>query len=488
MALRRTSLGGAPPGAGDWNESEPMQDNTLIRRTIIFVAASLLIFAAISTYAQDAHHWTHQYGTRSTLLGGAVIGSVSDLSAVYYNPGALSIDEEPGILLAARVYQWTRYTFASGLSDRTDIGNDRVSPAPGLIAGRFRFGWLGSDQLAYSLLVRQRAKLEMEGRRLDTRDVISGVDGDETYGAYAGLTEDLNETWIGLTWSRHLSPNLGFGLTQFVAVRNHSAHIILTAQALASTGELAVTIQSREYDYRHIGLVWKLGLSGQHESIQYGVSLTTPRLAIYGSGDLGSNSTVTAQDIDGDGSVDSEMSNSYQDGLDAEFESPWSIGFGTAYTYRETTFHTSVEWFAGVDKFVVIELVPFHSQSSGEVVSQEITHQLDQVVNFGIGVEHSVTENFGIYGSFSTDYSTKGPDANTNMSITDWDIYHVSGGISTRVGKSDILIGLGYSFGSKTAARALDFHNASEANRLLGEPSEGEFRYRDFRFIFGFTL
>jgi hypothetical protein len=37
--------------------------------------------------AQDAQYWTYQYGTRANLLGGAVVGSVVDVSATYYNPG-----------------------------------------------------------------------------------------------------------------------------------------------------------------------------------------------------------------------------------------------------------------------------------------------------------------------------------------------------------------------------------------------------------------
>ena len=33
--------------------------------------------------AQDTHYWNDQYGPKSMLLGGAVIGSVNDMSATY---------------------------------------------------------------------------------------------------------------------------------------------------------------------------------------------------------------------------------------------------------------------------------------------------------------------------------------------------------------------------------------------------------------------
>jgi len=46
----------------------------------------VIIVLQVSSTAQENNYWSIQYGTRSTLLGGAVIGSVSDLSATFYNP------------------------------------------------------------------------------------------------------------------------------------------------------------------------------------------------------------------------------------------------------------------------------------------------------------------------------------------------------------------------------------------------------------------
>ena len=77
---------------------------------IIFASIIVILTFFIDAKAQDANYWTHQYGSRSTLLGGAVIGSVLDLSATYYNPGALSLIDEPDVLLAAKVFEYPNYT------------------------------------------------------------------------------------------------------------------------------------------------------------------------------------------------------------------------------------------------------------------------------------------------------------------------------------------------------------------------------------------
>ena len=47
--------------------------------------------------AQDAHYWSQQYGTRSELLSGAVVGSPQDLSTTFYNPGGPGPEPFEGI-------------------------------------------------------------------------------------------------------------------------------------------------------------------------------------------------------------------------------------------------------------------------------------------------------------------------------------------------------------------------------------------------------
>jgi len=75
----------------------------VIKRTTLFLYFFIL---TNSLFAQDTHYWNHQYGTRSTLLGGAVIGSVTDMAATYYNPAALALFPNPEILLSGKVYQY----------------------------------------------------------------------------------------------------------------------------------------------------------------------------------------------------------------------------------------------------------------------------------------------------------------------------------------------------------------------------------------------
>ena len=69
---------------------------------LISLILFLILFLSSECQAQDANYWTNQYGSRSMILGGAVIGSVLDISGTYYNPGGLSLIEDPDVFLAAK--------------------------------------------------------------------------------------------------------------------------------------------------------------------------------------------------------------------------------------------------------------------------------------------------------------------------------------------------------------------------------------------------
>ena len=128
-------------------------------RTIKVVLVLQLSLAAAAT-AQDSHYWTNQFGNRARLLGGAVIGSATDLSAVYYNPGAIALEDDPELLLSANVFQYSRLTVKDALSPGQDVSSSRFNLSPSLFAGEIKSEALGDNRVAYAFLTRR----ESEGR------------------------------------------------------------------------------------------------------------------------------------------------------------------------------------------------------------------------------------------------------------------------------------------------------------------------------------
>ena len=168
----------------------------------------ILLIIAISSgmvnyiSAQDTHYWNLQYGTRSTLLGGAVIGSVSDMAATYYNPAALALFPAPEILLSGKVYQYSALSMKNGAGPGKNLTSSTIEGAPTLFAGSFTFDWLGDHTLSYSVLTRQRMNYGIEGRRGGTRETFLG---DELVAGELIANQEMSDIWIGLTWAVKLN-------------------------------------------------------------------------------------------------------------------------------------------------------------------------------------------------------------------------------------------------------------------------------------------
>ena len=161
----------------------------------ILFATSYILLSTISINAQENNYWNIQYGTRSTLLGGAVIGSVSDLSATFYNPGAIALFKDVNFILSAQVYQLDNYKVKNGAGDGKDLDYSSLVPSPTFIAFNIDFDFLGDDRLAVSVLTRQSTQVEFTTRIIDSIDVIESSPGKEDFAGGLSYIKDFNDVW-----------------------------------------------------------------------------------------------------------------------------------------------------------------------------------------------------------------------------------------------------------------------------------------------------
>ena len=135
--------------------------------------------------------------------------------------------------------------------------------------------------------------------------------------------------------------------------------------------------------------------------------------------------------------------------LDATYRSSWAIGGGFAWYRGATRWHTSAEWFAPVDRFTVLEL-PAEDDEPQAVLTQ----QLKSVFNVGLGVEHEFESGTVVYGAFLTDFSAAVGDPDVNVTVSNWDLYHLNAGVKFAIAGNRFTLGATYSFGNQ--ARPLD--------------------------------
>ena len=269
-----------------------------------------LLFPATAV-AQDSHYWSQQYGTRSTLLGGAVVGSVSDLSATYYNPGALSILSNPDFVLGAQLYEISSMSVAASFEE--NLSSTNVDAVPHLAAGLIGLKLFGSDRLAYSILLRQRFNFSINYR-------LVGSDGDKDISNEYTLDQRLSETWLGLTWSKSLQDSMGVGVSLYGVGRSQR-----TVEWVGVTQAEPVVTGGRynEFGYTHFRILLKAGAQWMLHGWDLGTAVTLPSIPVTGWGDTYYNRTVTVP-------PHQAFEASHHENQFAKYKSPLSIAGGAA--------------------------------------------------------------------------------------------------------------------------------------------------------------
>ncbi len=458
------------------NASVPMmRTNVLIGIQIV-----LLLLLNISAPGQETYYWNIQYGTRSTLLGGAVIGSASDLSATYYNPGAIALFKEAKFILSARVYQLDNYLLKDGAAEGVDLDFSTLTPSPSFLAFDFDFDFLGNDKLALSILTRQSSDFEFRTRLIDSIDVIGSSPGEETFAGGFRLEKKFNDVWGGATYSTRLSTMIGLGFTWYFSYSSFRTSGETILQALQSTGDIASYTEVHNYSFNNLRTLWKAGIGFNLNPLTLGFTVTTPSANIGGSGSVGTHRFLSG--------VDSTIFESnYQDDVKSQYKSAWAVGFGGAYRFGDLNLHMSGEWYQAVDPYYVVDTESFVAQGSGEILTNDLTHEAKSITNFGIGLEYSITEKVLVAGSFVTDFSARVANTETNMARANtWDVYHISAGTSFPVGRSEITLGLSYSFGSDDFENTID--RTPDPDDEAGTTRITKVVFNRIKVLFGFVI
>lgn len=453
--------------------------------SLVLTLLAALLVAAPPARAQDAHYWTNQYGTRGNLLGGAVVGSVVDISALYYNPGGVSLIREPELVATSKVFEANDVTIRGSGDLRLQLGDLNLGVAPGFFGGLLPFKFLGNHVLGYSILTRYKFDANLRAAGSGSSDVVGDATPEDFF-AELQYTTKLSESWAGLTWSVPLGPHFGVGVTGFVTIRSQNGRGTLNAQAFqpaATTG--AISLFDEGYKYYHYGVLARLGVTYEWMGVSLGLTATTPRLKILGKGETVANTVVAGQDLDGSPGNDLLWLADVQEDLAVTYKSPWTLGGGASYGFGKTRVHAAAEWFDGVPGYDVLASEPFVGQSSGDTLRVIVSQELKDVINFGIGVEQALSPGVSLSASFRTDYSAIKGEGRTDVSAATWNLYFVTVGSSFTLGGGDLTLGLAYGFGNESTQ---DFFGDTE-DEIIGDlPTDAQLEYRTARFILAFSF
>jgi hypothetical protein len=418
------------------NEGETVTKRSLLPAAAL-LAASICPTGAV---AQDAHYWTYGYGPVGQLTEGTLVGGVEDLSAIYYNPGALALIDEPRFLFGLTSIELATIKAPNAAGQDLNFDSFVFDIVPSVVAGHIGANDGQANHFAFAFLSRHDTDWDLGYSNVEV--IAASPDGSAAFGR---VRERVVEYWVGGTWSHRVGERLSFGVSPFVAYRAQRSRRSLTLEDLAA-GVASAIFVANENEYNHGRLLAKAGVAWRPGHWELGATVTTAGIGIYGAG-----KTVFNTSVAGVASAPL-LSASTQTGLDATYHSPWSVAGGASWRASRTAVHTTVEWFSEIAPYDILTPEPAPVAASASTVPLEFQGASKSIVNFGIGLEHRLTDRFTLYGGAARNASTWTPESEH---LASWDLVDVTAGVSLNRGRSRLAFGLGYAWGSGDLPQAI---------------------------------
>jgi hypothetical protein len=433
----------------------------LARPAPLAVLAAFLI-AAGPAAAQDAHYWNYNYGPEGTLTEGTVVGGVNDLSAVYYNPAALALADNPRFVVNLTSIEFARLDAPNAAGPSLDFESTIFDVVPAMIAGRIGSGD-GNSRFAIAFLARQDLDWD-----LGYSEAQVSAASPDAYAGFGRVRQRVIEYWVAPSWSYRVGDRFSFGVSPFFAYRAQRSRRSLTTEQV-SAGVSQSLFVGRENEYNHVRALAKLGVAWRPGSLELGATMTTPGFKLWSNGKAVFNATVA-------GAAEFPfLAASRQDGLESTYHSPLSVAGGATWRGERTAVHATVEWFGAVEPYEILVPDPAEVAGSTATVDLTFTGAGESVVNFGVGAERALSERLTLYGGVARNASSWRPEAET---IASWDLIDATLGVTLMTSRWRLGFGVGYAWGSGDFPQAITPPGAEGARPTV----EGDFSRWTFSF------
>lgn len=481
-------------------------------RNILFwkCLVAFYFFCINPLICQDSHYWTEQYGNKSTLMSGSVVGSVDDLGAIYYNPARLALQDDPTFLISAKAFQNVSLKVKDGVGE-ADLGSSVFGSAPTLVAGSFNLDsvkflkFFHGHKFAYGFLSKTNIDYNLDLTTNETGDFNDAWAGEEIYLSDLGSSKSIKEEWMALTWAIPLDDKKKWtiGLSQFISTHqmssNFSQNIVAKEDGSGCVDcEVATYEMTRNRSISTIGYLAKIGINFSSKIVDVGFTYTSPKANIKSSGDTYYRQLLT--DYNNSNSKYSNLAEiGYGKAQSATHKSPMSAALGLGLHLGKNIISLSAEWFDKVDQHYAIVPTPFERQSpeDGTIILNRYVDKRKSIINYGIGIEWHLKKKLNGYTSFSTDFSALIPTfQGDSFEATDGfdhnlfkaDVYHFGGGFSIELKKMNFTIGTVYSRGVQNIGRIAIIPGENNPDSGIDKNATTDVVWERWKVLVGFSL
>lgn len=464
----------------------------------------LILLAFLSSFylsAQDSHYWSQQFGTRSALLSGAVLGGTNDNTMIYYNPGGLGLLDDSSISINANAYRISNIKVENALGQQADFESAQVGSVPLLAGGMINT----KDQkwkIGYAFITPVDFSFKGIARLGGNYDVIDNTEsaGLEELIAEAAITTKTSELVFAVGLGRKLNDNWSVGLSNLFTVRSHSYQRNFSTYVFMNNEDrtLVGANQSQNVEYYNVRYAAKLGAVYKSGNWSTGLTVTSPSLNLFGNGTLASNIAIRNLKLIDDDRI-SGVATDRQAELKSKFKSPFSVALGTNFEKGNSSLGIAVQYYSGIDIYDIMEPAPGSFVRPIELAPNLQSDLFlrnraaaESVLNVAVGYEHKLNDEISLLISGRNDMSYFDNELNEGTgiktTISSWDIYHFTGGVTIDHKNSSLSLGLLYSTGSSGKYEQPGNINPNDIDFVEGTTTITDARFNSIGLLVGYTF
>lgn len=447
--------------------------------------ALLVVLLTGHSMAQDVHHWSEQFGTRASLLGGAGTAGLGDNATVFYNPSAMSWVDDPNLSVTVNAYRIRVQNVRNALGDSLNLRQVRLGTYPNLIAGIIKFNDRPRLSLGYAVITKNIFGSSFDYLHQGRYDVDSSGSIEDYIASY-NYTHDVLEYWAGAAISYQLNQRWSIGLGHFGIYKdvNYQNNIDVSALPDTTTADGVSRVASKiDFSYWSVKGNFKPSINFVSDHVRWGMTYTTPTFNVMGRATVFREFSTTNM-----GGGDALVTDR-REKVKAVTKSPGSLAVGVSVRFgKKAWLHVSNEFFFGQPYYLLFDppnpVNVYPDTISDQAVYQRFGEQnflaygeaYTPVLNSGIGYEVRFNDRLDMMTGIRTDlnYLRREDQYYTLQRIaiesSKWQLTHwsVGFGYNTKSRKRwTVGIEYNYVWGLKFA-QFINFTEPNADNLLLG--------------------
>lgn len=427
--------------------------------------ALFTILCSSTVPAQDAHYWTRQFGPKSCLLSGAVVGGVRDYSASYYNAAGLAMgDSSQGISLTSNAYNLENIMLSNAAGSGKDLSSNNTQIIPLIITGKLGLKLIPKLSIGYFLVEKEKTGFKSSARNEGLYNLIPDniSPGYEEYVSQYNIDMNLHEMAAGFSLGYRLNERLALGFTNYGSYRRHtliSSHVARLAPTDPYVLFTSGYARLEDLEFQNIRTTFKLSAMLDFKRVKTGLTLTMPSIDVWGRAVVGLDISYSNAYLGGLSIPISIFADDRQVLKKTRYQDPFSIALGTQIElHPKSRLYITGEWFAPVKSYLLVQAKPnsftrpsnsLFALNSADYLRVRETRK--STLNIALGFEQVISPRISLLMGGRTNFYSLETDPTDEMSlnICKWDLFHASFGASYKRKKSTLFLGLLGAYGRK---------------------------------------